>query len=208
MVGTAAVMAFVSALWLMCFGAALGGRYGLIGALGGGAVGAFVGITAGCALDFGRELLEAWLDSLSQKRRLLGWTVRLTLFVLILGILGVFFVFSSRVIFGSLQETMRARRPKAALQPIPINSSGAPLRGGERGGAGAERCPEAVAISVSTVLLFHERVCGGLLESGADDARVTVGKIRALHHQYVGDTFHRIDPCLRSPRAAVAVGAG
>ncbi len=67
-----------------------------------------------------------------------------------------------------------------------------------------------IADHVRSVLpaVCRERLCRRLLERAADVAGVAVREVRALHHQDVGDALHRIDPGLRSPGAAVTVGAG
>src|SRR6202034_3556193 len=48
----------------------------------------------------------------------------------------------------------------------------------------------------------------GLLKGAANAGSVAVAKIGALHHEHVGHSARRIHPRLRSPRAAVAIGAG
>ena len=107
--------AFAGALWLMCFGAALGGRYGVIGALGGGACGALIGFISGYALNFLWEELSRWLDKLSRKSRLIGRAVSFCAVILSVAL----FVASARVILRSLKEGIRAHRPKTALAPQP-----------------------------------------------------------------------------------------
>src|SRR4030095_1855543 len=61
---------------------------------------------------------------------------------------------------------------------------------------------------ISFAFLFPNRLCGCLLKSAADVAGVAVRKIRALHHQHIGDAFYGIDPRLRAPCASVAETAG
>ena len=56
--------------------------------------------------------------------------------------------------------------------------------------------------------LSGQRVGGGLLKYAADLAGVAIAGIGTLHHEDVSDSPHRINPCLRAPRAAVAKSAG
>src|SRR5436309_1511646 len=53
-------------------------------------------------------------------------------------------------------------------------------------------------------LRLRQRLCGGFLEDAPHFACVAVREIRPLHHEHVGDPFHRIGPGLRAPRAAVS----
>ena len=111
----AEVMALAGALWFICFGAALGGRYGVIGCLLGGVAGAVLGLFSGYAFGLFGEYLIMWLDRLAEKRRVLGTVVRLIVFIVMVYLLGLFFVWSSRIVFQSLKERIRRQRTDTAL---------------------------------------------------------------------------------------------
>ena len=103
-VGPAELLAFITALWLMCFGAAVGGRYGIIGALGGGVCGALIGLVGGFAFALLCEWLGNWFDRFAQRRRVRGILVRTVVGFGILALLGTGFFYSSRVVFASLKR--------------------------------------------------------------------------------------------------------